>query len=239
MVADWMYFCRALPMVVAERRMCLAPLVEARRQCAPRPSWVAIFLKTFGIVAARRPELRRAYRSFPWPHLYEHHRSLGLVSVERVVGGEPIVLLTKLKTPDLLPLWHVDATVRQCQDKPPEQFPIYRRARRTLWLPWLLRRWLLWGGLNLSGRFRAENVGTFAVTSPAAHGAGLVQLQTMLTSTLHYGLFESDGSLNFRLTFDHRVYDGAFAARVLVDMEEVLQSEILAELSSMRGAAAA
>jgi hypothetical protein len=239
MIADWMHFCRHLPMVVAERRMRLRPLVEARNQCCSRPSWVAIFLKAFSAVAARRPELRRSYRSFPWPHLYEHSRSLGLITVERMEAGEPTVLLTKLKYPDRLPLTDLDARVRKCQEQPLEEFPIYRRARRTLWLPWFLRRWLLWGGFNLSGRFRAENIGTFALTSPAAAGAGLVQLQTMMTSTIHYGLFEPDGCLDFRLTFDHRVYDGAFAARVLVDIEQVLLTDVVAELESMRAAAAA
>jgi len=199
---------------------------------------VAIFLKTFSLVAARRPELRRTYRTFPWAHLYEHNRSLGLVTVERIEAHEPVVLLAKLKCPDRLPLWYLDANVRRCQEQPLDDFPVYRRARRTLWLPWFLRRWLLWGALNLSGRFRAENVGTFALTSPAAQGAGLVQLQTMMTSTLHYGLLEPDGCLNFRLTFDHRVYDGAFAARVLADMEQVLLTEILAELKTTPASAA-
>lgn len=232
-IADWMYFCRHQPMVIAERRLRLAPVVEARRLCPHRPSWVSIFLKAFSLVAARRPELRQTYRSFPWSHLYEHGRSQALLAVERMQGSEPIVLFVKLKYPDRLPLGYLDAKVRESQQQPLDAFPMYRRAGRLLWLPWFLRRWLLWGSLNLSGRFRAENIGTFALTSPAAQGAGLVQIQTMLTSTLHYGLFEPDGSLDFRLTFDHRVYDGAFAARVLVDMEQALLTEILAELRSL------
>ena len=168
MVADWMFFCRHVPVVVAERRMELGAVCRARQLCAARPSWVAIFIKAFALVAARRPELRQTYRSFPWPHLYEHPRSLALVTLERVEGGEPVVVLTKLKTPDNLPLWYLDDKVRECQDQPLQHFPIYRRALRTLWLPWIFRRWLLWGAFNLSGRFCAETIGTFALTSPAA-----------------------------------------------------------------------
>jgi hypothetical protein len=48
-------------------------------------------LKSFSLVAGRRSELRRTYRSFPWPHLYEHSRSLGLVTVERIEDEEPEV----------------------------------------------------------------------------------------------------------------------------------------------------
>jgi hypothetical protein len=236
MIADWMHFCRQFPGVIAERRMSLAPLVQARRTCLVRPSWVCIFLKAFSVVATRRPELRRSYRVFPWPHLYEHSRSLGLVTIERMEGDEPVVLFTKLKYPDRLALTDLDERLRRCQEQPLHKFPMYRRGRRTLWLPWVVRRLLMWGAVNLSGRFLAENIGTFALTSPAAQGAGLVQLQTMLTSTLHYGLFEPDGSLDFRLTFDHRVYDGAFAARVLVDIEQVLLGEVLAEVRSLPAA---
>jgi hypothetical protein len=236
-IADWMHFCRNFPAVIAERRMALADVVEARRRCAVRPSWTCIFIKAFSVVATRRPELRRSYRSFPWPHLYEHSRSLALVTLERMEQDEPVVLFTKLKYPDRLPLSALDARLRKCQEEPLRKAPMYRRARRTLLAPWFVRRWLLWGAINLSGRFLAENIGTFALTSTAAQGAGLVQVQTMLTSTLHYGLFEPDGSIAFRLTFDHRVYDGAFAARVLVDMEQVLRTEILEELKSLKMAA--
>ena len=38
----------------------------------PRPSWCAIFTKAYAVVAARYPELRRAYLKFPFPRLYEH-----------------------------------------------------------------------------------------------------------------------------------------------------------------------
>src|SRR5205085_5705327 len=140
MIADWMHFCRHLPMVVAERRMRLGPVVEARKQCEWRPSWVAIFLKAFSVVAARRAELRRSYHSFPWPHLYEHSRSLGLITVERMEAGEAAVLFAKLKYLERLSLTDLDANVRRYQAQPLEEFPIYRRARRTLWLPWFLRR---------------------------------------------------------------------------------------------------
>ena len=34
---------------------------------------------------------------------------------------------------------------------------------------------------------------------------------------LHYGLFDAGGNLDVRLTFDHRVLDGAPMARALAD----------------------
>ena len=61
----------------------------------------------------------------------------------------------------------------------------------------------------------------------------------VLTASLHYGLFDDDGNLDVRLTFDHRVLDGAAAARCLVALEQTLLGDILAELQGMRWAAAA
>ena len=59
-----------------------------------------------------------------------------------------------------------------------------------------------------------------------------------MTCTLHYGLFDTDGGLDVRLTFDHRVLDGAPAARALADLEGVLLNEVLAEVRGMRAMAA-
>ena len=69
-----------------------------------------------------------------------------------------------------------------------------------------------------------------SVSSTSSEGAGILALRTLVTSTLHYGLFDDCGNLPARITFDHRVLDGAFVARGLVELEEVLQTTILEEL---------
>ena len=97
-------------------------------------------------------------------------------------------------------------------------------------LPWPLRLSLWWASLNIIGRRRCHNFGTFSVSSVAAQGEGLLHVIPVLTASLHYGLFDKAGNLDMRLTWDHRVLDGASAARVLVDLEAILQNEILDEL---------
>ena len=52
-------------------------------------------------------------------------------------------------------------------------------------------------------------------------------------------MFDSAGNLDVRLTFDHRVLDGATAARTLVELERVLLGPVLTELHTIRWAAAA
>jgi hypothetical protein len=43
-------------------------------------------------------------------------------------------------------------------------------------------------------------------------------------------VLSADGSLAVRLHFDHRVLDGAPVARALAELEDVLRTEIVAEL---------
>jgi hypothetical protein len=86
----------------------------------------------------------------------------------------------------------------------------------------------------VSGKLRAHNFGTFSVTSTASEGAGALALLPLHTATLHYGLFDDRGNLPARITFDHRVLDGAFVARGLVELEGVLQTTILEELRNAR-----
>ena len=100
-------------------------------------------------------------------------------------------------------------------------------------IPSPFRRWVWWTALNAIGRRRCHNFGTYSVSSIASQGAGLLTLVPILTSALHYGLFDN-GRLNMRITFDHRVMDGAAAARILVDLESVLNREMVRELAGSR-----
>lgn len=230
LVTDLMYFSGQVPSIVAERRMDLAAVIAARRLWAPRPSWCAMFTKAYGLVASRYPELRRAYLKFPWPHLYEHPVNVVTLNLERETPEEKIVIYSHLESPEQKTLAEVDAFVRDFQERPLEQILEYRRARRMSLVPWPIRQMLFWAGLNVSGGIRAHNFGTFGISSVAAQGAGLVKMIPLLTSTIHYGLFDEAGRLDVRLSFDHRVLDGAVAARALTDLEEVMNELILKEL---------
>jgi hypothetical protein len=106
----------------------------------------------------------------------------------------------------------------------------YRRAVRMSKVPWPFRRLVWWAGLNVMGTVRSHNFGTFTMTSVAGEGAGIQNLSVLLTSTLHFGLFDENGNLPMRITFDHRALDGATVARALVDLENVLLGEVLSEL---------
>jgi hypothetical protein len=231
LVVDLMYFCQKVPGATIDRPMNLSRLIAARQSCVPRPSWTAILLKAMSIVGVRHPDLRRAYMTFPWPYLYEHPINVANFTIERKYQGEDVVFFVQVRSPENRSLADLDQIIRTCQNEPVESVKFFRRAIRMSKTPWPFRKLALWVGLNLFGKMRCHNFGTFSVTSVASEGAGIVVLTPLLTSTLHPGLLDERGNLPMRMTFDHRAIDGACAARALVELEKVLLGEIVAELT--------
>jgi hypothetical protein len=213
-----------------QRRMQLADVIAARRTWPERLSWCSIFLKAYSIVAAKRPELRRSYMPFPWPHLYEHPCNIATFSVERRYGGEDAVFLAQVPRPEVFDLGSLDQFVRRHTTTPIEEVACFRRALRVSKLPLPIRRLVWTAALNGDGSIRAQVFGTFGISVVGSLGAAGLHLLSPLTTTLNYGTFEPDGSLDVRITYDHRVLDGAPVARVMAALEEVLHGEILTEL---------
>jgi hypothetical protein len=230
LVGDHQHFCTKVPFATVERPLSLAALWAARQACVPRPSWCAIFLKAMSLVGARHPRFRRAFLPCPWPRLYEHPDNIANFTIERRYQDEDVVFLVQVRRPDRRALTELDAIIRTCKDEPVESVKCFRRAIRLSKVPWPFRRLVWWASLNLSGKVRAHNFGTFSITTTGSEGAGILALIPLTTATLHYGLFDDRGNLPVRITFDHRVLDGAFVARGLVELEKVLQTTILEEL---------
>ena len=239
LVVDMMWASTKVPAVTIERRMNLGALASARQRCPTRPGWAVIIAKAFALVARRYPQLRQAYMTFPWPRFYEHPSSTVALNIEREIDGEPVVLQCLIRRPDQRTLAEMDRIVRHDQETPLQELRWYQRARVMSRLPLPIRRFVWWGSLNVFGRQRTHNFGTFGLTSVASQGAGVLHIIPLLTSTLHYGLFDAEGNLDLRLTWDHRVMDGAIVARILVELERTLLGEILNELHGMCGAMAA
>jgi len=236
LVSDLMQFAATVPSVTIERRMDLARLVAARKACTTSPTWSAIFIKAYSIVAARTRELRTAYLKFPWPRFYEHSINVCTLNMDRQLADERVVLQVHIPSPETLTLAELDNLIRDYQQRPVEEIPAYHTAVRMSMLPWPIRQWIWWGALNIFGSTRCHHFGTFSITSIGAHGAGIVHLVPLLTSTIHYDMFDASGSIAMRMSFDHRVLDAAAAAGALEDLEAVLMGDILAECMRSAGA---
>src|SRR5205823_8593199 len=93
-----------VPSIPLSRRLNVAALFDARRECPRPPSWMAIFVRAYGLLSARHAVLRRAYIPFPFPHLYEHPVSECAVIVEREWRGEAVTLGAKIREPESTPV---------------------------------------------------------------------------------------------------------------------------------------
>jgi hypothetical protein len=229
-MGDLLHFAQKVPSAPVERRMNLAAVVAARTVAMPRPSWCGIFTKAYAFVCAAWPELRRAYLAFPQPHLYQHPVNKAAVAVERRFGDEDAVLFGHIREPEKCSLPEIDFRLRQLKEQPIETITSFRRGLWLSRLPRPLRRGWWWLGLNVSGRKRAHYLGTFGVNAVAGLGAAALHPLAVVSTTLSYGVIGSDGAVDVRILYDHRVVDGPTIARALADLERVLHHEILAEL---------
>jgi hypothetical protein len=233
LVADIMHASIRVPFVSLRRPLNVHQLIEARALAAQPPGWAAIFVKAFSLVAKDQPILRTLYAKWPRPSFYELPRSVAMIAIARVEDGEDCVLPQKIVAADALPLTEVDAQIRHAKDAPIGEVPAFRKVLLATRLPLPLRRlaWLI--GLNF-GRQRANYFGSFVVTSVAAYGAGELHALSPGPFILSYGVVGPDQTIDVVIRWDHRITDAALIAKALTRLEQVLNSEIAAELRSHR-----
>src|SRR5579862_3073212 len=124
-IGDLLYFAGQVPTVPVQRRMNIAPLLAARRQAFPRPSWCALFTKAYTMVAAERPELRRAYISFPWAHFYEHPTSIASVAIERRWHDEDAVFFLQIRGAENHTPAQLDDYIQECKVRPIDRIGMF------------------------------------------------------------------------------------------------------------------
>ena len=231
LICDLMHASMGIPFVSLSRSLHIRPVVEARAGTTAPAGWAAIFVKAFALVARDEPILRTVYVKWPWPALYELPKSVATVAIARVDEGEECVLPQRIAAPEALSLAAIDAEIRLGKTAPVGDVPMFRKIMRATRLPLPLRR-LCWAiGLNF-GRQRGNWFGSFAVSSVAAYGGGELHPITPGPFILSYGLVEPDQTIHVVIRWDHRVTDAAPIARVLTRLEQVLNTEIAAELRS-------
>jgi hypothetical protein len=233
LVADLMHASSGVPFVSLRRTFDVRQLLEARLLAAKPPGWAAIFVKAFSLVAKEQPVLRTVYAKWPWPSFYELPRSVAMVAIARVEDGEDCVMPQRVSAPDALPLAEIDAQIRHAKRAPVGEVPAFRKIMLVTRLPLPLRRlvWLI--GLNF-GRQRANYFGSFSVTSVAAYGGGELHALSPGPFVVSYGVVEPDHTIDVLIRWDHRITDAALIAKALTRLEQVLNTEISAELRGLR-----
>jgi hypothetical protein len=232
-IVELMRASMRVPFVSLRRSLDIGQLLEARALAARPPGWAATFVKAFALVARDEPVLRTLYAKWPWAHFFELPRSVAMVAIARVEGGQDCILPEKVASPEELALSEIDARIRRAKQASIDEIPTFRRIIRTARLPLPLRR-LVWAiGLNVP-RLHANYFGSFGVTSVAAYGPGELHAISPGPFIVTYGVVNADRTIDVVIRWDHRITDAAFISGVLTRLEQVLNREISAELSSQR-----
>jgi hypothetical protein len=231
-----LHFARRVPSIPVARAMHLAAVALAREAVQPRPSWTAIFMKAYGIVSQRHGKLRQALIPWPWEHLYEHPYSVCGMPIEREYNDEFVLLATQFRSPESQTLGQLDEGLKRYKLAPVEQIGYFRMTLRMGRMPKLIRRWLWWSTLSLSGFKRAKRLGTFSLSSYGRLGAEQLHPIGPVTTLLTFGPVSSQGHVTVKIVYDHRVLDGAEVARYLAELEQVLNLDIVQELLANREA---
>jgi hypothetical protein len=230
-IGDLVHFAHRIPSAPVSRTMDLGALAGRRTQHPSRPSWACVFMKAYALVGAAHPPLRRSYLEFPWPRLYEHPWMNCALAIERTYRGEEGVFVGLFRAPEQQTLAQLQHWVEWYKNEALEKVGFYRMALRFGRVPKPIRRMFWWGTLNVSGYKRCKRFGTFGLSSYGALGAEQIHPISPLTTTLTYGPIDpATQHVVVKLIYDHRVLDGAYVARRLRDIEEMLHGPILEEL---------
>ncbi len=229
-IIDLVHFARQVPSTPVCRKVNVSALFEPRKNHPARPSWALLFMKAYALVGAENPPLRRALLEFPWPRLYEHPWMNCALAIERSYQNEPGVFVGLFRAPERQTIAQLQEALLWYKKQPLEKVGVYRRALKVSRVPTPIRRMLWWTTLNFSGYKRAKRFGTFGLTSYGALGAESLHPISPLTTTLTYGPISASGDVIVKLIYDHRVLDGAYIARRLIDIDKAMNGPILDEL---------
>src|SRR6185437_11953684 len=169
----------------------------------------------------------------------EYESQIASVIVDRRVGDEDVIFLAPLIRPEQQSLQALDQHLRRYKEEPVESFRAFREAMLLGRMPGFIRRFLWWLSLNVLPRRRARHFGTFGVTTMSPFGAKTLEVPTLWTAFLHYGVISEAGEVPVGIAFDHRVTDGAVVGYALLEMEQILHRDIVRELRSLGQARAA
>ena len=229
---------RHIPLFPVERTMQIAPVAEARDRTATRIGWAAIFMKAYAIVARETPVLRTwLARGLFGLRPVTASASVATLAVNRVEAGGDRLFFARLHEPEALPLPEIQRFIDDRATLPVED--IFKRQLQLEMLPAFVRRTLLQWNMGLATPKRATRLGTFSLSTLAGMGAVNRFHPTICSTSLSYGPLDADGRCLVTLIADHRVLDGAAAARALQTLERVLLADIVAELTALRGDRAA
>ncbi|MBX3421205.1 MAG: hypothetical protein KF752_06575 [Pirellulaceae bacterium] len=235
-VLDVIRCASKVPSFPVERSFQMFRLAEARHQCATRISWTALFARAYGLASRVHPQLRHVFVAWPWARIYQSPECVLSIAVNRQVDGGERLFFGRMRHPDQRCLTELQADLDAFQNGDPAR--VFRSQWRGAKLPSAVRRVCWWWRMDVDFRNRARRVGTGSISALAGQGVTNRLHPCLLTSSLSYGPIEADGHCLVTLQCDHRLLDGAAAARALNSIDQHLNGQVLNELLVIAGSQA-
>lgn len=228
---DVLHFHQQVPLCPHHRMFHLAPLEELRKSCPTRISWPVLFLKAYGLLAREVPVFRQTWMPFPWPSIYQHDTSVGMLAINREYKGEAWLFWGRFQSPENSSLIDLQQQLDIYQNAPVKQS--FKRFLRLSSVPNPFRRLIWWFNMQLSGAVRARRVGTFFLSTLASRGTEIAMPPSFQTGVVSYGPIDSHGRSRVTLAYDHRLMDGLLVADSLQRIEQILHGVLADELKTL------
>lgn len=192
----------------------------------------AFVLKAIGIAQRNHPDSRSVL--LPWGQTMVMNRIAAGFTVEKAVDGQHAVYLGVIADPDLKSVAQISHELREYAIRDIKDVPQLALEERFNRMPWLIRRIVLLFGLFVPAfRFRYMPA-SFGMSSLGKHGIQFIIPPSVNTSIFGVGQIEDrpvvrDGQIVIRpmltmtLNFDHRLIDGAPAARFFSEVRQLLE----------------
>lgn len=233
LVLDIIRASRSVPAFPLDRTLAIGSLEIIRKNSFRRISWTAIYLKAWGLVSQRVPQLRQCFLTYPWAHLYQHPHSVASVSVHRRDPGSAAdrLIFCRVKGPEFLQLSQIQDCLDQAQTWPLPQ--VFRDGQLLGKFPWPLRN-LAWDLMMYWwGRKKSKKIGTFSISSLAGQNSMNSFHPLIVTTSLCFSKPNENGDCPVTLLCDHRVIDGYLGAECLNYLEETMLGPIAQELRTL------
>lgn len=192
----------------------------------------ALLLKAIAIAQRSHPDTRTTM--LPFGKTVTFNNIVAGFTVERFIGSQPTLFFGAIEEPDTKSIADISSELRAHAEADLEKVWQLNLQNKFTWMPWILRRIILWIGLRNPG-IRLKCMGaTFGLSSLGKFGLTAMIPPCVTTSTFGVGTVEQrpvvrDGKVEIRkmmtltLNFDHRMLDGAPAARFLADIQKLME----------------
>jgi pyruvate/2-oxoglutarate dehydrogenase complex dihydrolipoamide acyltransferase (E2) component len=191
----------------------------------------AVLLKAIAIAQVAHPSSRTVM--LPTGQLIQLNSLEGQFTVERFVGKQPAVFFGSIKRPDQKLMTDITRELHTYGTAPVEDVPQLEIEDRFSKFPWFVRQIMIFFGMRIP-QIRLRFMGaTFGLSSLGKYGCRNLISPSVITSVFCVGEVEDravvvEGKIVARpilsmvLNFDHRVMDGAAAARFMQDIIDLL-----------------